>query len=155
MKKGQQNGGILPEKREGYLKAVEFMICRLMNFPDNQVRKMKVRTVAATPSLLAQPNGVRFFGEQGLACPKRRSRKLQLIQFLFAPEKPREVREVWQSQTCARSRLSLLPFFGEAKKTRSPKEDEFLRSKNKAFVRRVRFNKVKIRPPQEGLFLHS
>ena len=71
------------------------------------------------------------------------------------PEKPREVREVWQSQTCARSRLSLLPSFGEAKKTRSPKEDEFLRSKNKAFVRRVRFNKVKIRPPQEGLFLHS
>ena len=77
MKKGQQNGGILPEKRKGYLKAVEFMICRLMNFPDNQVRKMKVRTVAATPSLLAQPNGVRFFGEQGLACPKRRSRKLR------------------------------------------------------------------------------
>ena len=71
------------------------------------------------------------------------------------PEKPCEVREVWQSQTCARSRLSLLPSFGEAKKTRSPKEDEFLRSKNKAFVRRVRFNKVKIRPPQEGLFLHS
>ena len=32
------------------------------------------------------------------------------------PEKPRAVREVWQSQTCARSRLSLLPFFGEAKK---------------------------------------
>ncbi|WP_167746710.1 MULTISPECIES: hypothetical protein [Eikenella] len=40
MKKGQQNGGILPEKREGYLKAVEFIIHRLMNFPDNQTRKM-------------------------------------------------------------------------------------------------------------------
>ena len=77
MKKGRQNGGILPEKRKGYLKAVEFMICRLMNFPDNQVRKMKVRTVAATPSLLAQPNEAWFFGEQGLACPKRRSRKLR------------------------------------------------------------------------------
>ena len=75
MKKGQQNGGILPEKREGYLKAVEFIIHRLMNFPDNQTRKMGVRTVAATSSLLAQPNGVRFFGGQGLACPKRRSRK--------------------------------------------------------------------------------
>ena len=77
MKKGQQNGGILPEKREGYLKAVEFIIRRLMTFPDNQMRKMGVRTVAATPSLLAQPNEVRFFGEQGLACPKRRSRKLR------------------------------------------------------------------------------
>ena len=32
------------------------------------------------------------------------------------PEKPCRVREVWRSQTCARSRLSLLPFFGEAKK---------------------------------------
>ena len=32
------------------------------------------------------------------------------------PEKPCKVREVWQSQTCARSRLSLLSFFGEAKK---------------------------------------
>ncbi|OAM35242.1 hypothetical protein A7P97_00900 [Eikenella sp. NML070372] len=40
MKKGQQNGGILPEKREGYLKAVEFIIRRLMTFPDNQTRKM-------------------------------------------------------------------------------------------------------------------
>ena len=124
MKKGRQNGGILPEKRKGYLKAVEFMICRLMNFPDNQTRKMKVRTVAVTPSLLAQPNEAWFFGEQGLACPKRRSRKLQLIQFLFAPKKPCEVREVWQSQTCARSRLSLLPFFGEAKKGSAPRRQE-------------------------------
>ncbi|OAM40615.1 hypothetical protein A7Q01_03165 [Eikenella sp. NML96-A-049] len=115
MKKGQQNGGILPEKREGYLKAVEFIIRRLMTFPDNQTRKMGgVRTVAATPSLLAQPNEVRFFGEQGLACPKQRSRKLQLIQFLFVPEKPRGVREVWRSQTCARSRLSFA-FFSLAK----------------------------------------
>jgi len=47
------------------------------------------------------------------------------------------------------------PFFGEAKKTRSPKEDEFLRSKNEAFVRRIRFNEVKTRPLQEGLFLRS
>jgi len=74
------------------------------------------KTVEIVPVLLAQPNGARFFGKQGLACLKRRSRKLQLIQFLFAPEKPCEVREVWQNQTCARSRLSLLPFFGEAKK---------------------------------------
>jgi len=123
-----------------------------MTFPDNQMRKMGVRTVAATPSLLAQPNGVWFFGEQGLACSKRRSSKLQLIQFLFAPEKPRGVMKVWRSQTCARSRLSLLPFFGEAKKTRSPKEDEFLRSKNETFARRVRFHEVKTRPLQEGLF---
>ena len=121
MKKGQQNGGILPEKREGYLKAVEFIIHRLMNFPDNQTRKMKVRTVAATPSLLAQPNEAWFFGEQGLAYPKRRSRKLQLIQFLFAPEKPCEVREVWQSQTCARSRLSLLPFLWQSKEKEVPR----------------------------------
>ena len=71
------------------------------------------------------------------------------------PEKPCGGREVWRSQTCARSRLSLLPFFGEAKKTSSPKEDEFLRSKNEAFVRRVRFNEVKIRSLQEGLFLRS
>ena len=28
----------------------------------------------------------------------------------------------------------LLPFFGETKKTRSPKENEFLRSKNEIFV---------------------
>ena len=105
--------------------------------------------------LLAQPNGARFFGEQGLACSRRRSRKLQLIQFLFAPEKPCEVREVWQSQTCTRSRRSLLPFFGEAKKTRSPKEDEFLRSKNETFARRVRFHEVKTRTLKEGLFLRS
>ena len=71
------------------------------------------------------------------------------------PEKPRGVREVWRSQTCARSRLSFASFFGETKKTRSPKEDEFLRSKNETFIRRVRFNAVKTRPPQEGLFLRS
>jgi len=28
MKKGQQNGGILPEKREGYLKAMAWRILR-------------------------------------------------------------------------------------------------------------------------------
>ena len=67
------------------------------------------------------------------------------------PEKSREVREVWRSQTCARSRLSLLPFFGEAKKTRSPEEDEFLRSKNETFARRIRFNEVKTRPSSRGL----
>ena len=71
------------------------------------------------------------------------------------PEKPCAVREVWRSQTCARSRLSLLPFFGDAKKTRSPEEDEFLRSKNETFARRVRFNEVKTSPLQEGLFLCS
>ncbi|OAM32738.1 hypothetical protein A7P96_00770 [Eikenella sp. NML03-A-027] len=117
--------------------------------------KYLAQTVGLYPALLAQPNGARFFGGQGLACPKRRSRKLQLIQFLFAPEKPRGVREVWRSQTCARSRLSLLPFFGEAKKTRSPKGGEFLRSKNETFARRVRFNEVKTRPLQESLFLRS
>ena len=31
-------------------------------------------------------------------------------------------------------------------------EDEFLRSKNKAFIRRVRFNEVKTSPLQEGKF---
>jgi len=46
-------------------------------------------------------------------------------------------------------------FFGEAKKTRSPKEDEFLRSKNEAFVRTIRFNEVKTRPLAEGLFLRG
>ena len=46
-------------------------------------------------------------------------------------------------------------FFGDAKKTRSPKEDEFLRRKNETFARRVRFNEVKTRPLQEGLFLRS
>ena len=71
------------------------------------------------------------------------------------PEKPCGVREVWRSQTCARSRFSLLPFFGETKKTRSPKEDEFLRSKNETFARRVRFNEVKTSPLREGLFLRS
>ena len=45
-----------------------------------------------------------------------------------------------------------LLFFGAAKKTRSPKEDKFLRSKNEVFVRRVRFNEVKTRPLAEGLF---
>ena len=56
---------------------------------------------------------------------------------------------------CPQSPFFCFLFFGEAKKTRSPKEDEFLRSKNKAFVRRVRFNEVKTRPLQEGLFLRS
>jgi len=73
-----------------------------------------METVGLYPLLLAQPNGARFFGKQGLACLKRRSRKLQLIQFLFAPEKPCEEREVWQSQTFARSRLSFA-FFSLAK----------------------------------------
>jgi len=40
------------------------------------------------------------------------------------PEKLRGVREVWQSQTCARSRFSLLPFFGEAKKGSAPRRHE-------------------------------
>ena len=115
-----------------------------------------METVGLYPLLLAQPNGARFFGKQGLACSKRRSRKLQLIQFLFAPEKPCGEREVWQSQTCARSRLSFAFFiFGEAKKTRFPNKAEFQRSKNETFVRRVRFNAVKTRPPQEGLFLRN
>ena len=35
------------------------------------------KTVEVVPVLLAQPNGVRFFGKQGLACSKRRSRKLR------------------------------------------------------------------------------
>ena len=59
------------------------------------------------------------------------------------PEKPCGVREVWRSQTCARSRLSLLPFFGEAKKTRSPKEDEFLRSKNEPSLEGFVLTKLK------------
>ncbi|OAM40098.1 hypothetical protein A7P99_02620 [Eikenella sp. NML120348] len=67
-------------------------------------------------SLLAQPNGARFFGEQWLACSKRPSRKLQLIQFLFAPEKPRGVREVWRSQTCNPAvAFLLLPFLWRSK----------------------------------------
>ncbi|WP_314253642.1 hypothetical protein ACF3NW_03455 [Eikenella halliae] len=56
---------------------------------------------------------------------------------------------------CPQSPFFCFLFFGEAKKTRSPKEDEFLRSKNEAFVRRIRFNKVKIRPLAEGLFLRG
>ena len=52
---------------------------------------------------------------------------------------------------CPQSPFFCFLFFGEAKKTRSPKEDEFLRSKNGAFVRRIRFNKVKIRPLYRGL----
>ena len=35
------------------------------------------KTVEIVPVLLAQPNGARFFGKQGLACLKRRSRKLR------------------------------------------------------------------------------
>ena len=56
---------------------------------------------------------------------------------------------------CRQSFFFCFLFFGEAKKTRSPKEDEFLRSKNETFARRVRFNKVKTKPLQEGLFLRS
>ncbi|OAM30039.1 hypothetical protein A7P95_03195 [Eikenella longinqua] len=36
-----------------------------------------VRMIGLHLLLLAQPNGARFFGEQGLACSKRRSRKLR------------------------------------------------------------------------------
>ena len=56
---------------------------------------------------------------------------------------------------CPQSPFFCFLFFGEVKKTSSPKEDEFLRNKNEAFVRRVRFNEVKTRPLQEGLFLRS
>ena len=51
---------------------------------------------------------------------------------------------------CPQSPFFCFLFFGEAKKTRSPKEDEFLRSKNEAFVRRVRFNAAK-RVPRAGM----
>ncbi|OAM34755.1 hypothetical protein A7Q01_08895 [Eikenella sp. NML96-A-049] len=114
-----------------------------------------VQSAGLCRSLLAQPNGARFFGGQGLACPKRRSRKLQLIQFLFAPKKPRGVREVCAANLQPQSPFFCFLFFGETKKTRSPEEDEFLRSKNGTFVRRGRFNEVKTRPLQEGLFLRS
>ena len=92
------------------------------------------------PSLLAQPNGARFFGEQGLACSKRRSRKLQLIQFLFAPEKPRAVREVWRSQTCARSRLSFASF-------------SLARQRKRGLRRRTSFCEAKTKPSLEGFVL--
>jgi len=46
------------------------------------------------------------------------------LQVASPPEKSCEVREVWQSQTCARSRLSLLSFFGEAKKESAPRRHE-------------------------------
>ena len=56
---------------------------------------------------------------------------------------------------CPQSFFFCFLFFGEAKKTRSPKEDEFLRSKNGTFVRRVHFNEVKTSPLTEVLFLRS
>ncbi len=96
--------------------------------------------MVAIPSLLAQPNGARFFGKQGLACSKRRSRKLQLIQFLFAPEKPRGVREVWRSQTCARSRFSFASF-------------SLARQRKRGLRRRTSFCGVKTKPSLEGFVL--
>ena len=88
------------------------------------------------PSLLAQPNGARFFGEQGLACSKRRSRKLQLIQFLFAPEKPHEVREVWRSQTC----LSFASF-------------SLAKQRKRGLRRKTSFCEAKTKPSLEGFVL--
>ena len=93
------------------------------------------KSIGLASLLLAQPNGARFFGKQGLACSKRRSRKLQPIQFLFAPEKPCAVREVWQSQTCARSRLSLA------------------RQRKRGLRRRTSFCEVKTKPSLEGFVL--
>ncbi|OAM42432.1 hypothetical protein A7Q01_00635 [Eikenella sp. NML96-A-049] len=108
------------------------------------------QTVELSPVLLAQPNGARFFGGQGLACPKRRSRKLRA-----RPKTARSEGSLAKPNLCPQSLLFCFLFFGEAKKTRSPEEDEFLRSKNGTFVRRGRFNEVKTRPLQEGLFLRS
>ena len=118
MKKGRQNDGILPEKRKGYLKAVEFMICRLMNFPDNQARKMKGTNGCGNAlSAGAAERSVVFRGTR--ACMPEAAQP----QVASPPEKPREVREVWQSQTCARarSRLSLLPFLWRSKEKEVPR----------------------------------
>ena len=71
------------------------------------------------------------------------------------PEKPCRVREVCAANLQLQSPFFCFLFFGDAKKTRSPEEDEFLRSKNETLVRRVRFNEVKTRPLQESLFLRS
>ena len=98
------------------------------------------KSIGLATLLLAQPNGARFFGKQGLACSKRRSRKLQLIQFLFAPEKPCAVREVWRSQTCARSRLSFA-YFSLAKR------------RKRGLRRRTSFCGVKTNPSLEGFVL--
>ncbi|OAM32513.1 hypothetical protein A7P96_02535 [Eikenella sp. NML03-A-027] len=136
MKKGQQNGGILPEKREGYLKAVEFIIRRLMNFPDNQTRKIGVRTVAATPSLLAQPNGVRFFGEQGLACPKRRSRKLRANPIsLCARKTARSEGSLAKPNLQPQSPFFCFLFFGEAKKRKCLRRHEAQRRAGRKWQR--------------------
>ena len=109
MKKGQQNGGILPEKREGYLKAVEFIIHRLMNFPDNQTRKMGGTNGCRNAlSAGAAERSAVFRGTR--ACMPEAAQP----QVASPPEKPRGVREVWRSQTCNRSRFSFA-FFSLAK----------------------------------------
>ena len=98
------------------------------------------KSIGLASLLLAQPNRARFFGKQGLACSKRRSRKLQLIQFLFAPEKPCAVREVWRSQTCARSRFSFASF-------------SLAKQRKRALRRRTSFCGVKTKPSLEGFVL--
>ena len=99
-----------------------------------------MQTVGSISPLLAQPNGARFFGEQGLVCSKRRSRKLQLIQFFFAPEKLCRVREVWRSQTCARIRLSFASF-------------SLAKQRKRGLRRRTSFCEAKTKPSLEGVVL--
>ena len=135
MKKGQQNGGILPEKREGYLKAVEFIIHRLMNFPDNQTRKMGGTNGCRNAlSAGAAERSAVFRGTR--ACMPEAAQP----QVASPPEKPRGVREVWRSQTCARSRLSFASF-------------SLAKQRKRGLRRRMSFCGVKTKPSLEGFVL--
>ncbi|EEG24446.1 hypothetical protein EIKCOROL_01084 [Eikenella corrodens ATCC 23834] len=54
----------------GYLKTI-------INLSKIEMQNLWRKWLGCSHSLLAQPNGAWFFGKQGLACSKRRSRKLR------------------------------------------------------------------------------